>query len=240
MGRFALVSFPDDAALAAAVADRWPDEVEAAAGRGAVHLVALPGGRIIRRFFDAVVAQAALRRPSFAHVHFFWGDERCVPPNDPASNHGLAQRHLLAPLDIPAANVHRIRGEAAPAIAAAQAEEELRQFAPASETGTPVLDLVLLGLGEDGHVASLFPGLPCELAEGRAAYLPVAGPKPPPGRVTLGYTVLAAARQVWVLASGTGKTPALAASLSPGGQTPLARVLRERCETLIFTDLKLA
>jgi 6-phosphogluconolactonase len=240
VGHFALISFPDDAALAEAVADRWLNEVETAAGRSAVHFVALPGGRIIRRFFDAVVAQAALRQPSFAHVHFLWGDERCVPPDDPESNYGLAQRHLLAPLEIPPANVHRIRGEAAPVIAAAQAKEELRRLAPASETGAPVLDLVLLGMGEDGHVASLFPGLPPELTESRAVYLPVVGPKPPPERVTLSYAVLAAARQVWVLASGAGKEPALAASVSPGGLTPLARVLRERRETLLFTDLKLA
>ncbi len=240
MGHFALISFSDDAALAAAVAGRWLDEVDAAARRGAAHLVALPGGRIIRRFFDAVVAEAALRQPSFAHVHFFWGDERCVPPDDPESNYGLARRYLLTPLDIPTANIHPVRGEAAAATAAAQAEGELRRFAPASEAGAPVLDLVLLGLGEDGHVASLFPGLPSELMENRAAYLPVVGPKPPPQRVTLNYAVLAAARQVWALASGAGKEAALATSLSSGGQTPLARVLRERRETLLFTDLTLA
>jgi 6-phosphogluconolactonase len=88
-------------------------------------------------------------------------------------------------------------------------------------------------------VASLFPG-DTEALETPAVYRAVTGPKPPPRRITLGYPVLAAAREVWVLASGVGKQEALQASLTPPGDTPLARVLQSRSNTEIFTDFVLA
>ena len=90
-------------------------------------------------------------------------------------------------------------------------------------------------MGEDGHVASLFPG-DQEAIESQAVYRAVTGPKPPPRRITLGYRALAAAREVWVLASGEGKKEALKNSLADGGDTPLARVLQSRKNTKIFTD----
>jgi 6-phosphogluconolactonase len=92
-------------------------------------------------------------------------------------------------------------------------------------------------MGEEGHVASLFPGEPASVTSLPALYRPVEVPKPPPNRVTLGYGAIAAARQVWVLVSGTGKEGALRQSLAPAGQTPLARVLRARAGTRIYTDV---
>ncbi len=100
----------------------------------------------------------------------------------------------------------------------------------------PVLDLVLLGMGEDGHVASLFPGDEVALADHAAVFRPVKNaPKPPPCRVTLGIGPLLAAREVWVLAAGAGKAAALRDALSPQGSTPLARVIRQRAMTRIFS-----
>ena len=101
-----------------------------------------------------------------------------------------------------------------------------------------LLDLVFLGMGEDAHVASLFPG-DTEAIESRAVYRAVTGSKPPPRRITLGYPALAASREVWVLASGEGKAEALRTSLAKGGDTPLARVLQSREHTEILTDFKL-
>jgi 6-phosphogluconolactonase len=97
--------------------------------------------------------------------------------------------------------------------------------------------LIFLGMGEDGHVASLFPGAPPEILNCSSPYLAIEkSPKPPPRRISLSYATIAEARQVWALVSGVGKEEALRASLRPGGQTPLARVLRSRSRTKIFCD----
>ncbi len=200
--------------------------------------VALSGGRIAKDFFSAVAYEAKGRGQPLAHVHFFWGDERCVPPTDEESNYRSAAELLFMPLGLPTRNIHRIRGEEEPDRAAHESEAELRRFAPANAAGQPVLDLVLLGMGEDGHIASLFPGEPEDVINSPAVHRAVTASKPPPRRITLGYAAIAAAREVWVLASGAGKEEALRDSLSPAGETPLARVLRERKQTRIFTDLR--
>jgi 6-phosphogluconolactonase len=107
------------------------------------------------------------------------------------------------------------------------------------KNGQPVLDLVLLGLGEDGHTASLFPGESDEVASSPAVYRAIFNsPKPPPERVTLGYGAIAAAQQVWMLASGgAAKEKAFRESLIADGRTPFGRVLRDRNETRIFSDI---
>ena len=239
MTNFELVSFASDEELAQAVAGKWLQDVQAAAGGGAAYCVALSGGRIARRFFAATATLAQAQRLALNAVHFFWGDERCVPPTDPESNFGLARELLLAPLAVPERQVHRVRGEAAPEVAAREAASELCRIAPRDPDGQPVLDLIFLGMGEDGHVASLFPGESEELMSSDAVYRSVIAAKPPPHRITIGYLAIGAARQVWVLASGAGKEAALRASLAAGGQTPLARVLKLRAHTRIFTDVRL-
>ena len=201
--------------------------------------VALSGGRIAKDFFSALARLAQERERSLAHVHFFWADERCVPPDLAESNYRSAAELLFTPLGLASQNLHRIRGELAPESAAREAEAELRRLAPTNAAGQPVLELVLLGMGEDGHIASLFPGEPEDAMQSPSAYRAVTASKPPPRRITLGYAAIAAAREVWVLASGAGKETALRESLSPDGETPLARVLRGRERTRIFTDLAL-
>ena len=237
MSNFELLSFADDRALAEGAAGQWLKQLEAAARATPPYCVALSGGRIARRFFEAVVGLARGGRSPLHSIHFFWGDERCVPPADPESNFGMARQLLLAPLNIPEGQVHRVRGEDPPACAAAQAEAELRRIAPVEAGGQPVLDLIFLGMGEDGHVASLFPGEPEEIMAAEPVYRPVLAVKPPPRRITMGYGVIAAARQTWVLASGAGKEDALRETLTPGSRTPLARVLNLRCQTRILTDI---
>src|SRR5258708_37332125 len=101
-----------------------------------------------------------------------------------------------------------------------------------------MLDILFLGLGEDGHVASLFPSEPSEVRASKTIYRAVIGPKPPPHRVTLGYPTIAAAKQVWVLASGDGKEQALQESIPLTGRTPLAQVIRLREKTKLFSDIR--
>lgn len=233
-----LIRFDSPDELAKAAAEAWLDEIESANRSGERHSVALSGGRITQKFFTSLLEQAKSRKTSFAPVHFFWADERCVPPTDAESNFKIANELLFEPLDISKDQIHRLRGEEVPETGAKLAETEMRGVLGADVAGQPVLDLVFLGLGEDGHVASLFPGEPETWVADKAVYRTVHNsPKPPPDRITIGYQSIAAARQVWMLASGKGKETALRESLAPEGKTSFARVLRLRSETRILTDI---
>lgn len=234
-----ITSVPNDVALANIAAHEWLQQIATRPPDSGNYCVALSGGRIAKTFSSAVANLAKARNLNFKSVHFFWGDERCVPPADAESNFAIAQQLIFAPLAIPETQIHRIRGEDDPPKAAGEAEAELRRFASASSDKQPVFDLVFLGMGEDGHTASLFPSEPAKMASNKAVYRAVTGTKPPPHRVTLGYPTIAAAKEVWVLASGAGKEKALADSLKADGKTPLGRVLKLRSRTRVFTDIHL-
>jgi 6-phosphogluconolactonase len=224
-----LLSFPGADELARAAADAWLDEIEPACRAGSTYCVALPGGRLAQKFFTATGAQAAARKVSFDCVHFFWADERCVPPTDAESNYKTAAEHLFAPLKIAAEKIHRVRGEDPPQVAVKIAVEELRHIAPQDHHQQPVFDLIFLGMGEDGHIASLFPNAAANIMDISVQFLVVENaPKPPPTRISLSYKTIFAAKNIWVLISGPGKAAALRESLLPTGQTPLARVIRAR------------
>src|SRR6185312_11128771 len=151
--------------------------------------------------FASAVEQAKTRNISFECVHFFWVDERCVPSTDPESNFKMANDLLFAPLKISEKQIHRIRGEESPEVAVKIAENELQQFASRNH---PVLDLIFLGMGEDGHIASLFPNH-AEGTNPKEIFCAIKNsPKPPPNRLSLSYAAIAAAKEVWVLASGAG------------------------------------
>jgi len=231
------VGFPDDSSLAESVAERWLREMTSSSASS--FAVALAGGRITRQFFISSSRLFSKKSFLFERVHFFWGDERCVPPPHADSNYRLAYEHLLGPLRIQEDRVHRIRGELDATQAASEAAADLCRSVALTANNQPILDLVFLGMGEDGHVASLFPGEPEAAAQSPAVYRPVVATKPPPVRITLGYDAIAAARQVWVLASGANKEEALRVSLSPDGKTPLARVIQMRERTVVFSDIRI-
>jgi 6-phosphogluconolactonase len=241
MQNFELISFANADELAARAASAWLDEIAAANHAARPHCVALSGGRIALKFFTSVVAQTRAREISLGLVHFFWADERCVPPDDAESNFRAAHELLFAPLEISESQIHRIRGEDSPEAAVKIAEAELRRFVSPGKSGRPVLDLIFLGMGEDGHVASLFQNaMPkkSEIANRNESFIVVNGsPKPPPRRISLNYAAIAAAKQVWVLASGSGKEIALKASLNANGRTPLAKVIQMRPQTKVFSDI---
>lgn len=240
MKNFELIFFPTPEGLARAAALAFVNEIEAASHADRRYCVALSGGRICRQFFPSIVEQARSRAVSVAHVHFFWADERCLPPGDPESNYRLARELLFQPLKIVDNQIHRIRGEDLPEAAAEKAEKEIRQIASTNANNQPVLDLIVLGMGEDGHVASLFPKEPESLVSNPAVYRSIRNsPKPPPDRVTLGYPAIVGAQMVWVLVSGGGKEKSLAESLSHSGQTSLTRVVKQRVSTKIFSDVRL-
>ena len=111
MRNFELISFPSDDALVRAVADRWLAEFAAGTRADPTYGVALSGGRVARKLFAAVASQAQPGVILSKNVHFFWADERCVPPSDPESNFGVARKLLLDPLQIEPDRIHRIRGD---------------------------------------------------------------------------------------------------------------------------------
>jgi 6-phosphogluconolactonase len=236
--KFELISFANADELASRAAGAWLDEIEMANRAEKTHCVALSGGRIAQKFFAATVAQARARAVAFECVHFFWADERCVPPTDPDSNFKMANELLFAPLKISAEKIHRIRGENSPQAAVKIAEEELCRFAPSDKNSRPALDLIFLGMGEDGHVASLFPGATRQILDTVPFVAIEHSPKPPPRRISLSYAAILAANSAWVLVSGDGKEQALQESLNPKGQTPLARVIQSRSHTKVFSDLR--
>lgn len=155
--------------------------------------IALSGGRTPRGVFAELAT--AFRDVPWRHVHVYFGDERAVPPNDPNSNYRMAREALLDPVHVPPDHVHRMEGERADLDAAARDYERLLPVA---------LDILLLGIGPDGHTASLFPGAPA-LDEHTRRVLPADSPFPPPRRLTVTPPVIAAARRVAVIAEGADK-----------------------------------
>lgn len=238
MNKTQIISFQNPEELVRIVTAAWLKEIAAANQAARPHHVALSGGRIALNFFAAVIEMSRAQNVSLGNVHFFWADERCVPPDDQESSFGAANETFFRPLGIAADQIHRVQGEATPEHAAEQANAEIKRLVPLNAAGQPVLDLVFLGLGEDAHVASLFPReTEAERADPAVYRVITDSPKPPPTRVTLGYPAIAAAKAVWVLASGAGKETALRDSLVFGSKTPLGRVLQMRIGTRIFTDI---
>lgn len=228
--------FSSDLELARKAAADW---IALASGPAAPRSVALSGGRIAKTFFAAFAEQAQRSRISLDNVHFFWADERCVPPDNPDSNFRLANETILQALAIPPDRIHRLKGELDPLDAVAQANGEIGRIVPKNGEGTPMLDLIFLGLGENAHIASLMPGTPDNVNNCKDAYIAIDNsPKPPPRRISLTYAAIAAAREVWTLVSGSGKEEALRESLRPGADTPFARVLRSRSQSRIYSDIK--
>lgn len=174
-------------------------------------LIALNGGGTPTRLFQ-LLATDFRDKIEWAKVHVFWGDERCVPPDDPGSSYGQARELLLSRVPIPESNIHRIKGEFTPVEASKEYSLLLKEYA-SPPFNWPRFDLVYLGMGEDGHTASLFPGSPVNVTE---AALPVTAhyQDRPANRVTLTQLVLNSARMIVFMATGEKKAITLAEVLS--------------------------
>jgi 6-phosphogluconolactonase len=180
-------------------------------------------------------------RLDWGRVHLFWGDERLVPADDDGSNYGQAYQSLIQHIPIPVANVHRIKGELPAAEAAAHYAGVLRDFGATHDPGAPHpwprLDVVLLGLGDDGHTASLFPGSP-PASEPVIAVTADYGGRPA-NRVSLTPLVLNDARRIFFLAAGAGKAKAVSRAIegpADPAQLPAQRIRPGEGETFWFLD----
>lgn len=211
-----LADFADDAARFILDAGR-----AAIAERGIFRL-ALSGGET-PRVIHAAMAQFGADFP-WAKVQITFGDERCVPPDHPDSNYRMARESLLSAAPIPEGNVFRMRGEIAPTDAASEYETKLAAVAARFGEDRYVHDVLLLGLGPDGHTASLFPGSP-SLDETTRNVVPVANaPKPPPQRLTMTFPLINAARRVVFLVKDAGKAQVVAEVQAGDPRHPASRV----------------
>ena len=174
-------------------------------------LVALNGGNTPMRLFQ-LLATDARAQVDWNKVHIFWGDERCVPPEDSGSSYGQARETLLSRVPIPDSHIHRIKGELGPSGASKEYSLTLKNLA-SPPLDWPRFDLVYLGMGEDGHTASLFPGSPVHVSE---PAMPVTAhyQDRPANRVTLTQPVFNSARLVAFMATGAKKANTLAEVLS--------------------------
>jgi 6-phosphogluconolactonase len=200
--------FPTLAALSQFAAGLFAESARASVVSRGTFLAALSGGGTPLGLYRLLASAPFRDELPWARMHFFWGDERCVPPDDPESNYQQAWQAFLSQVAISSENIHRVRGELEPAAAAADYTRQLAAIAPPG-LEFPTLDLALLGLGEDGHTASLFPGSEVDAS---SPALAVSGHYQgrPADRVTLSSQVFSAARQVVFLVAGEGKARAAA------------------------------
>jgi 6-phosphogluconolactonase len=194
--------------------------------------IALSGGKTPKSLYENLARPSSSTRMPWSHIHLFWGDERCLPLDHPEGNFSMAFHALISRVPIPPQNVHRIPAEIEPPEGAAEAYEGvLREFfgSPRKPGPIPAFDLIVLGVGKDGHTASLFPGGKA-LEESKRWVTAVRTPhgSPPVARITLTLPLISRGRCILFLASGAGKREVLRSILddpdSAAQRYPAARV----------------
>ncbi|XVX21911.1 6-phosphogluconolactonase [Actinomycetota bacterium] len=211
-----VIVHPDKTTLGSAIAARLiTDVLDAQARRGRADVV-LTGGSMGTALMTALADSPAAAAIDTGRLHIWWGDERYLPTGDPERNDTAALEGWLG--GIPAGNVHAIAGPDSAASAEESAEAYAAELASAA-TGSevPTFDVLMLGVGPDAHVASLFPGHPAQAVAGTTTAVHDS-PKPPPDRVSLTFEALCSATQVWFLVAGDDKAEAVAKAL--GGADP--------------------
>lgn len=194
----------DEAAMAQKAADFFMAAARHRIEKSGQFSVAVSGGATPRPMHRLLAEDPHGRARVWEKTHLFWVDERCVPESDPASNYGMARRDFVERVGIPAAQVHPMRGTIDPDRGATDYEKTLRSFFCKKQDVFPRFDLICLGIGTDGHTASLFPGHPA-VDEPKKWVVAVKGGHPDVWRLTLTLPVLNAARNVMVLVSGEKK-----------------------------------
>jgi 6-phosphogluconolactonase len=182
----------------------------------------------------ALIFLSALRSADvdWRKITLFWADERAVPVDDPDSNYGLAERMLLSPLGARAPRAIRMPADANLAQAAVWYDDAL-----ATELDGGVLDLAILGVGEDGHIASLFPGHPALLQNDLRVVAVEDAPKPPARRLSLTMRYVLQSKKIWLIAIGPRKLPVLHAAINKtSNSTPIDSLMRQAKDVTVFTD----
>ncbi len=201
--------------IATALAEELKQAAETAKSEGRSFNMALSGGSTPLVLYKKLAQEPFKSAIPWSQIHFFWGDERCVHPDEPESNYGMAFKCFLGKIQIPADNIHHIAGEADPRAEAERYSSVIKKFLGFAENW-PRFDWILLGIGSDGHVASLFPGSRllwekkeiCMVAEH-----PLTGQK----RITITLPVINNARKISILAAGENKASVVASVLNRSG-----------------------
>jgi 6-phosphogluconolactonase len=229
----------DGPTLAEAVAARFLSRVSKRVEEGKLAHVSLTGGAMGSAVLAAAARSSRLQTIDWSRVHFWWSDERFVPQADADRNEKQARAALLDALAIPAANIHApaASGEGLELDAAAAAyADELARF-PGSEGAWPSFDVCFLGVGPDGHIASLFPDRPEIQITDRAVVAVRDSPKPPPERVTMTRPVINSSKRVWMVLSGGDKAAALGLALAGASYATVpAAGAKGRKRTVFFVD----
>jgi 6-phosphogluconolactonase len=194
--------FPNTRSLAEWFSKQILDQINQSYNAGNQFYMMLSGGSTPKELFGALARNSG-KNTHWDHVHLYWGDERCVGPAHPESNYGMTRQTLLDQISIPQSNVHRIKGENDPESESEAYVEQLKKVNP-DQQGTPVFDLILLGMGDDGHTASIFPDR-MELLQSDALCKEVANPYSGQMRITVTPTVINNARQVVFMVTGVNK-----------------------------------
>jgi len=229
----------DPVSLARRVADHFLVRVQARIRDGRIAHVALTGGSMGSAVLRAVAEDARAAEVDWSLVHFWWGDERFVPADDPERNAGQARTALLDRIPVPPENVHEMAASDAGLTldeGAAAYAAELARFGEGGRAW-PSFAVCFLGVGPDGHIASLFPDRP-EITVTEAAVLPVRdSPKPPPERITLTRPVINASKRVWLVLTGAEKASALGLALAGANYENVpAAGAKGRKRTVFFVD----
>ena len=213
--------FSDRDALSSAAAARWLAIYRESVARHGTFCVALAGGSTPRLLYRALSGPAISAAIEWPRVHLFFGDERAVPPDHPDSNFRMARETLLEHVPVPESNVHRMETEIGDMeMVASRYEEVLKELVPATDGGVPQFDLVLLGVGPDGHTASLFPDT--DILQQRERYAAAVYVKQKSTwRVSITFPVIDCARHVLFLVAGADKYPVVKRILSDAGEEPL-------------------
>ena len=210
--------FQDLESLSQSAAGLFVEQAQKSIEERGRFLAVLNGGSTPKRLFQ-LLATDERKNVNWSRTHVFWGDERCVPPDDPESSYGMAQELLLSRVEIPDENIHRMQGERTPEEAAKDYAAVLKGFAtPPLEW--PRFDLILLGMGEDGHTASLFPGSPLKIPEATATVTAHYQDRPA-ARVTFTSQVINSAHMVLFMVAGENKSETLSRVLGNKKQLEL-------------------
>ena len=213
----------DIAELSRQTAERFSQLVNQSVQASGRFTVALSGGSTPKHLYSLLASADYKDQIPWKNVQLFWGDERCVPPDHPESNFRMAHETLLSKIGIPAENIHRMAGEQEPQAAAAGYEKELNKFFGLESGALPRFDLIFLGIGEDGHTASLFPGSDALDETKRLVVAPFVE-KLKSYRLTLTLPVLNHGADVWFLVTGSSKDAAVKEALSGSFELPAAKV----------------